>query len=154
MRTASLIALAAASIGWPAAAQGPSVMGVWLSASKVAEIEIAPCADVAHGPICGTVVKLLDPKDADGKPMAPEDVTDAYNVEPGLRGRKVLGMVLLYDFKKGTAPNSYEEGTIYNGENGKTYNANVRLQADGTLRVRGYVGRTFFGETQIWTRVR
>jgi len=26
------------------------------------------------------------------------------------------------------------------------------LQADGTLRLRGYVGTPLFGETQIWTR--
>jgi uncharacterized protein (DUF2147 family) len=63
-------------------------------------------------------------------------------------------MVLLYDFKKASAPNTYVEGTIYNGENGKTYSANLSLQPDGTLRVRGYVGRSLFGETQIWTRVR
>jgi uncharacterized protein (DUF2147 family) len=149
----AIVALAAAAIAAPASAQAPSVMGTWLTASKAADIKIAPCADPARGPICGSVVRLHDPKGPDGRPIAPELVTDANNVEPGLRGRKVLGMVLLYDFKRGSTPNSYVEGTIYNGENGKTYNANVSLQPDGTLRVRGYVGRSFFGETQIWTRV-
>jgi uncharacterized protein (DUF2147 family) len=149
-----VIAIAALSIIGPADAEAPSVMGVWLSASKVAEIEIAPCADAARGPICGTVVKLHDPKGPDGNPIAPELATDANNVEPGLRGRKVIGIMLLYDFKTGATPNSYVEGTIYNGENGKTYRANVSLEADGTLKVRGYIGRSFMGETQIWTRVR
>ncbi len=150
----AIVALLGASIAWPVSAQGPSVMGTWLTASKVAEIRIAPCVDAARGPICGTVVRLYDPKGPDGNPIAPQLATDANNVEPGLRGRKIMGMVLLYDFKKGSAPNSFVEGTIYNGENGKTYNANVSLQADGTLRVRGYVGRSIFGETQVWTRVR
>ena len=149
----TIVALAVGVIALPAFAQAPSVMGTWLTASKVAEIRIAPCADPARGPICGTVVKLHDPKGPDDKPIAPELATDANNVEPGLRGRKILGMVLLYDFRKGSTPNSYVEGTIYNGENGKTYNANVSLQADDTLRVRGYVGRSIFGETQVWTRV-
>ena len=45
-------------------------------------------------------------------------------------------------------------GQIYNGENGKTYNANISLQPDGTLRLRGYVGSPMFGETQIWTRIK
>ena len=49
--------------------------------------------------------------------------------------------------------NAFEDGQIYNGENGKTYNANIGLQPDGTLRLRGYVGTPMFGETQIWTRV-
>jgi len=149
-----VIAIAALSSIGSAHAQTPSVMGVWLSASKVAEIEIAPCADAARGPICGTVVKLHDPKGPDGNPIAPELATDANNVEPGLRSRKVIGIMLLYDFKPGATPNSYVEGTIYNGENGKTYRANVSLEADGTLKVRGYIGRSFMGETQIWTRVR
>ena len=52
------------------------------------------------------------------------------------------------------AGNSFEDGKIYNGENGKIYNANISLQADGTLRLRGYVGTPLFGETQVWTRVR
>jgi uncharacterized protein (DUF2147 family) len=30
----------------------------------------------------------------------------------------------------------------------------MQLQADGTLRVRGYVGVSLLGKTQIWTRVR
>lgn len=149
-----VIAIAALLSVGSADAQAPSVMGVWLSASKVAEIEIAPCADAARGPICGTVVKLHDPKGPDGNPIAPELATDANNVEPGLRGRKVIGIMLLSDFKTGATPNSYVEGTIYNGENGKTYRANVSLEADGTLKVRGYIGRSFMGETQIWTRVR
>jgi len=33
------------------------------------------------------------------------------------------------------------------------YTANISLQSDGTLRLRGYVGSPMFGETQIWTRI-
>ncbi len=47
----------------------------------------------------------------------------------------------------------FESGQIYNGENGKTYTANISLQPDGKLRLRGYVGSPMFGETQFWTRV-
>lgn len=139
---------------FPVAAQQPSVMGTWLTASKSAEIQIAPCPNASNGPICGTVVKLNDPKDAGGKPVAPEGVVDTRNADPALRTRKVLGMVLLYNFVKTTDPNTFEEGTIYNGENGKTYKANMSLQPDGSLKLRGYVGTPMFGETQIWTRVR
>jgi uncharacterized protein (DUF2147 family) len=128
-------------------------MGVWLTASKVAHVQLSPCADPARGPVCGQIVKLIDPKDASGKPVSPQDLTDTRNADPALRGRKVLGMLLFYDFTKTGDPNSFEGGTIYNGENGKTYRANISLQVDGTLRLRGYVGAPMFGETQIWTRV-
>ena len=151
--TRPLAALFVALCAFPANAQAPSVLGTWLTASKVAQVQLAPCADPARGPVCGTIVKLIDPKDDSGNPIAPEDVVDRRNADPALRGRKVLGMVMLYDFTKTGDPSSFESGTIYSAENGKTYKANISLQADGTLRLRGYVGVPMFGETQIWTRV-
>ena len=151
--TRSVVVLLAVLSAFPASAQTPSVMGTWLTASKAAEIRLTPCADPARGPVCGQIVKLIDPKDVNGKPAVPEEITDTRNTDPTLRGRKVLGMVMLYDFAKTADPNSFESGTIYSGENGKTYKANLGLQADGTLRLRGYVGVPMLGETQIWTRV-
>ena len=146
--------LAASLLALPlsAAAQAPSVFGTWLTASKTAQIRIAPCPDASYGPICGTVVSLQNAKGPDGNVVAPDVAIDFRNSDPALRNRKILGMVLLYGFRP-AGPNTFEEGTIYNGENGKTYKANVALQPDGTLRLRGYVGSPMFGETQIWTRV-
>ncbi len=86
--------------------------------------------------------------------MVPPDVaTDCRNDDPALRGRKVIGMPLIWGFKATSDPNTFDGGQIYNGENGKIYNANISLQPDGKLRLRGYVGTPMFGETQIWTRV-
>jgi uncharacterized protein (DUF2147 family) len=31
--------------------------------------------------------------------------------------------------------------------------ANIALQPDGKLRLRGHVGSPMFGETQVWTRI-
>jgi uncharacterized protein (DUF2147 family) len=136
-----------------ASAQSPSVMGTWLTASGKAQVRIAPCADPKGGPICGTIVGLIEPKGPDGTVVAPDVATDWRNTDAALRGRKVLGMPLIWGFKKTSDLNAFEEGQIYNGENGKTYNANVSLQPDGKLRLRGYVGSPMFGETQVWTRV-
>ena len=147
---AAALIVAGSSGAW---AQSPSVMGTWLISSKAAQVQIAPCTDPARGPICGTVVKLLEAKGPNGKVVPPEEATDINNVDPSLRSRKVVGIVLIHDFKKTNDPNAFEDGTIYNGENGKTYKANINLQPDGTLKLRGYVGSPLFGETQIWTRV-
>ena len=62
-------------------------------------------------------------------------------------------MPLIWGFKKTADANTFEGGQIYNGENGKIYNANISLQPDGKLSLRGYVGIPTFGETQTWTRV-
>lgn len=130
------------------------VYGVWLTESKSAHVEIYRCPEAARGPVCGRVVRLLDPKGADGKPVKPEDAVDHRNPDSNLRGRKTLQMVFLYDFKPTSTANSFEDGAIYSAEDGKTYKANLSLQTDGTLRLRGYVGMPMLGKTQIWTRAR
>jgi uncharacterized protein (DUF2147 family) len=152
MRRLTLLALMGALCS-PAGAQQSSVMGTWLTQSGVAQVRISSCQNPAQGPICGTIVSLINPKGPNGQVVAPEAATDYRNTDPALRGRKVLGMPLIWGFKGTSDPNSFEDGQIYNGENGKTYNANISLQPDGKLRLRGYVGSPLFGETQVWTRV-
>ncbi|MDB5489438.1 MAG: hypothetical protein JWQ58_3153 [Reyranella sp.] len=136
-----------------ASAQQGTVMGTWLTASGVAQVKIGPCSDAAAGAICGYVVNLINPKGPDGAAVTPDVATDYRNENPSLRTRKVIGMPLIWGFKKTADPNAFEDGKVYNGENGKTYNANISLQPDGKLRLRGYVGTPMFGETQLWTRV-
>src|SRR5438552_271619 len=114
-----------------ASAQAPSVMGVWLTASGVAQVQIGPCADPAGGALCGFIVGLINPKGPDGQIVAPDAATDYRNADAKLRSRKVIGMPLIWGFKKTADPNVFEDGHIYNGENGKTYNANITLQPDG-----------------------
>ena len=134
-------------------AQQSSVMGTWLTASGAAQIRIGPCPDPANGPICGVIVGLINPKGPDGVVVAPEAATDYHNADPALRSRKLLGMPLIWGFKATADPKVFEGGQIYNASNGKTYNANITLQPDGRLSLRGYVGSPMFGETQIWTRI-
>jgi uncharacterized protein (DUF2147 family) len=129
-------------------------MGTWLTQSGKAQVRISPCDSPANGPVCGVIVGLINPKGPNGEEVAPDVATDFRNPDPSLRSRKVIGMPLIWGFKKTADPNVFEEGHIYNGENGKVYTANISLQPDGTLRLRGYVGSPMFGETQIWTRVR
>jgi len=136
-----------------ASAQQPGVMGVWLTESGVAQIKIEPCSDAKNGPVCGRIVGLINPKGPDGQVVAPDAATDYRNENAALRGRKVIGMPLIWGFKPTSDPNGFESGQIYNGEDGKTYTANISLQADGKLRLRGYVGTPMFGKTQLWTRV-
>jgi len=147
---ATLVLCATAST---ASAQQGTVMGTWLSESGVAQIKIGPCPDAASGPICGFVVNLVNPKGPDGAAVTPDAATDYRNENPSLRTRKVIGMPLIWGFKQAAQPNTFEDGKVYNGEDGKTYSANISLQSDGKLRLRGFVGTPMFGKTQLWTRV-
>ena len=138
----------------PASAQVGSVMGMWLTASGVAQVRVGPCDSPANGPLCGIVVGLINPKGPNGQAVAPDAATDFRNPDPNLRIRKVIGMPLIWGCKTTSDPKDFEDGHIYNAEYGKVYNANISLQTDDTLRLRGYVGSPMFGETQIWTRVK
>jgi uncharacterized protein (DUF2147 family) len=48
---------------------------------------------------------------------------------------------------------NWEDGKIYNPDDGKEYKAVMSMQQDGSLRVRAYVFLPLLGSTQVWTRV-
>lgn len=150
----SLLVLASVTLfASSASAQQPGVMGTWLTESGTAQVKIEPCPDAKNGPVCGHIVGLINPKGPDGKVVAPDVATDYRNENASLRARKVIGMPLIWGFKAAKEGNTFEEGHIYNGEDGKMYTANLSLQPDGKLRLRGYVGTPLFGKTQLWTRI-
>jgi uncharacterized protein (DUF2147 family) len=47
----------------------------------------------------------------------------------------------------------YSGGTIYDPENGNTYNCVINLEDENTIQVRGYIGVQLFGRTDTWKRV-
>jgi uncharacterized protein (DUF2147 family) len=48
----------------------------------------------------------------------------------------------------------YDNGTVYDPENGKTYKCIMTLENINSLYVRGYIGFSFIGRTDVWTRVK
>jgi uncharacterized protein (DUF2147 family) len=143
-----LALLAATPVGaqspTPFDAQSPTPVGVWLHANGRIQIEIAPCGDL----LCGTIVWFKWPNDAQGLPLV-----DFKNEDPELRTRPLLGLAILYGLRR-TGERTWEDGKIYNPDDGKDYNALMSIEDDGTLRVRAYVFFPFLGKTLIWTRMR
>jgi uncharacterized protein (DUF2147 family) len=136
-----LLALLAAA---PVGASNPTPVGVWLHANGRIEVEIAPCGDR----LCGKLVWFKWPNDAQGRPLV-----DLKNPAPKLRKRPLLGLTILTGLRS-AGDGTWEDGTIYNPDDGITYEALMSFAGDGNLRVRAYVMFPFLGETQIWTRVR
>lgn len=129
----------------PHAAPAPQVAaaeGLWLDQSGKAAIRIAPCGSQ----LCGRIAWLRAPLDEAGKPK-----TDIHNNDAALRARPLCGLPLLAGFDADGA-NAWSGGTIYDPESGSTYQSTMRLEPDGTLRVRGYVGISLLGRSQTWTR--
>lgn len=125
------------------AAQGATPVGVWLHANKRIRIEIVPCGDR----LCATIVWFRWPNDAQGLPLV-----DLKNADPALRGRPLLGLKVLYGLRR-TAANSWEDGKVYNPDDGTDYQARMSIGKDGTLRIRAYLLLPLFGKTLVWTRV-
>ncbi len=136
-----LVALLAAS---PVEATGPTPVGVWLHDNKRIQIEIAPCDDG----LCAKIVWFKWPNDAQGLPLV-----DLKNTDPALRGRPLLGLSVLHGLRR-SSDNSWEDGYIYNPDDGENYRADMSIRADGSLRIRAYVLIPLFGHTLVWTRVR
>jgi uncharacterized protein (DUF2147 family) len=128
----------------PTAAEGRTPVGVWLHANGRIWIEIAPCGDR----LCGKLVWFKWPNDAQGLPLV-----DLKNANPALRSRPLLGLTILQGLRR-TGEGTWEEGRIYNPDDGVDYRALVSIAGDGTLRVRAYVLVPLLGKSFIWTRVR
>ena len=117
------------------------ILGLWETGDS--HVEIHACGDR----LCGRIVALDEPLDKDGN-----ERFDKNNPDPALRSRPVLGMDLIAGLVR-AGRKKWEDGTIYNPRDGKTYKCEMKLQRNGSLKVRGYVGTPLLGKTVVWTRI-
>jgi uncharacterized protein (DUF2147 family) len=87
------------------------------------------------------------PNDEQGNPK-----TDKNNPDQALQSRPDLGLELLKDFTF-DGDDVWDDGTIYDPKNGKTYSCKMTLDGN-SLRIRGYVLFSLFGRTEVWTRLK
>ena len=123
----------------PAAAAAPSVDGLWRTDDGSAVVEIAPCGQQ----MCGRIARVL----ATG-PNVPR--TDVNNSDPARRNRSLVGLQILSGFHAGSK--AWEGGRAYDPKSGKSYDASLRLNADGSLRVTGCV--LIICQSVRWTKAR
>ena len=126
-----------------------SVEGLWKTQDGRAKVDIKPCASGSNT-VCGKIIQLREPLD----PTTGHEKTDQLNPEEKLKNRKLIGMMMLWDFKpESDDSNRWSEGKIYNPREGKTYSAEMEVTEGGKqLSIRGYIGLPIFGQSQIWTR--
>ncbi|WP_373514808.1 DUF2147 domain-containing protein [Persicitalea sp.] len=122
-----------------------AVIGTWLTGSKKGRVQIYKQGNAYFGKI----VWLQEPND----PKTGNPKTDISNPNPKKRDQPLLGLVNLRDFRY-DGDNVWDEGKIYDPENGKEYSCKMTLRDDNTLDVRGYVGFSLLGRTDTWQRVK
>jgi uncharacterized protein (DUF2147 family) len=68
------------------------------------------------------------------------------------RGQALVGLVIMRNMRH--AGNDYRDGDILDPESGKVYRCRMTLDVTGQrLTVRGYIGISLFGRSQVWHRV-
>lgn len=115
---------------------------VWYNQEKTAKVQVFKATD---GKYYGKIVWLKEPNNEEGKPKV-----DKNNPDKAKKGTPLMGLQLLKGFKK-DGDTEYEDGTIYDPKNGKTYSCKINRKGE-TLEVRGYVGISLIGRTTIWTK--
>jgi uncharacterized protein (DUF2147 family) len=119
--------------------------GLWTNQKQTVVVDIEQCRD--DGSLCGRVVWLKKPYDKDGNLKR-----DHYNPKPEQRDRGLCDLEILSGFSY-IGGNRWENGRIYNPEEGQTYRASLELISEDEIRLRGYVLLPVFGKTQVWERL-
>ncbi|MEE9355982.1 MAG: DUF2147 domain-containing protein [Methylococcaceae bacterium] len=114
-----------------------ALLGLWKNQSGDGLIEITK----KQGKYSGTITGSPDKKDR----------KDKNNPDPKLQERSLRGVQIMGDLTY-RSEDSWEDGWIYDPNNGKTYQCNVTLVDENTLEIRGYVGIALFGRTEVWKR--
>lgn len=122
-------------------AAADDILGEWYNGTKEAKVQIYKTGNTYSGKI----VWLKEPN-RNGKPKL-----DDKNPDASKRNNKVLGLVMLRNFVN-TADNKWEKGKIYDPKNGKEYSCEMTLKSPKVLDVRGFIGFSFIGRTDTWTR--
>ena len=97
-----------------------------------------------NGELKGVVEKLFDQPGDDPAHLCKECKGER-------KDKPILGMTILWGLKKDG--DTWAGGEIFDPKNGKTYRCKMKLSEDGkSLNVRGFIGISLIGRTQIWWR--
>jgi uncharacterized protein (DUF2147 family) len=131
-------------VSFTSAENPDAIIGRWLVGSKKAHVEIFK----KDNKYFGKIIWMTEPNDSQGKPKL-----DSKNPDPSLRSRPIVGLLILRGFNY-DEDNTWEDGKIYDPESGKDYSCELTLKDPNTLDVRGYIGFSMIGRSDIWTRVK
>jgi uncharacterized protein (DUF2147 family) len=120
-----------------------AILGKWVNSTGEAHLEITKRSEKFFGKI----VWLKDPKDEKGNVK-----TDFKNPTASLRSKPIVGLEILKNFVYENG--KWTDGNIYDPKSGKLYSCNMTLKGNGDLSMRGYIGVSLLGRTEVWKRVK
>jgi uncharacterized protein (DUF2147 family) len=124
------------------AQEADQILGKWASASGEGHIEIYNRGSKYFGKL----VWIKKPKDEKGALRL-----DVNNPLEELRRKPIVGLEILKDFSYNNK--KWEDGTIYDPKSGKTYSCKMTIPDPNHLNIRGYIGISLIGKTEVWSKV-
>jgi uncharacterized protein (DUF2147 family) len=121
--------------------QADKIIGIWVPAKGTSQVRIFKAT---NGKFYGKVEWLETEKDK----------LDVNNPDVSQRDKKILGLMILKDFSYNEEKKRWEGGTVYDPDNGKTYDCFMWFNgSDDKMTLKGYVlGMKFVGRAEDWTR--
>jgi uncharacterized protein (DUF2147 family) len=101
-----------------------------------------------QGKLSGKIIAMREPRTPEGK-----DKTDIHNPDASKRERPIIGLVFLSGFTQ-KSDTRWENGTIYDPKSGNTYSCSMELDGAEKINMRGFIGISLVGRSEVWTRVR
>lgn len=95
------------------------------------------------GKVYGKIVEILNPAKKNAK------CTECKGAD---KDKPLLGLVIIKGLTKDD--DEYTDGDILDPTKGKTYSCTIKLEGKDKLKVRGYMGVSLLGRSQVWTRVK
>ncbi len=132
-----IIIISFVNVGHSQTVTKDAVLGEWLAESKDGKVLIYKQGEKYFG-------KISWGKDGERK--------DVNNPDAKLKTQPIIGSVILKGFE--FTGKAWEDGTIYDPNNGKTYSCTIKMKKANELEIRGFIGISLLGRTTVWTRTK
>lgn len=121
-----------------------SVIGKW----KTIDDETGKMVSVVEifeykNKIYGKVIEITNPKDRN---------KTCVNCTGEDKNKPILGLIVIKGLSK--EGDEYTNGKILDPKHGKLYKSYIKLESKDRLKVRGYIGISLIGRSQIWERLK
>ena len=121
-----------------------SVIGKW----KTIDDETGKMVSVVEifeykNKIYGKVIEITNPKDRN---------KTCVNCTGEDKNKPILGLTVIKGLSK--EGDEYTNGKILDPKHGKLYKSYIKLESKDRLKVRGYIGISLIGRSQIWERLK
>ncbi|MEI8395821.1 MAG: DUF2147 domain-containing protein [Rhodospirillaceae bacterium] len=123
----------------------PAPVGLWFPPDRKAAIELSTCGGNS---LCGRIAWIETGHLPQGLKEPP---VDKHNPDPTLRTRPLCGLELVHGLEP-SEPGVWGGSSIYNPEDGKKWQIQIKVVGPNILLLRGYVLAPLLGQNQQWTR--